>query len=468
MRSNNTNSDLNSISNSLQNFKFENNERFTLITNAQTAENIINSLKPFVLEQLQEYSRKGKRLYNIDQIRRKAQLGSKNTVTKYSKQILKQIFKSEAKALVIYKLIFGQITTTYSEIKIQCKNLGFILKTTPTEWFHLILTKGSRRVRELRVRIECIKRGHITYKLINNILYNPRRCYDCMILNWKKAPLSYQNALDLAGARGLTLMSFRNHKLELEEAEFNNLINQHLAIYSIGSYRRERWFIILKWKCDECKHIFDQVFYNIKRGTSHCPACRQSIQQRITYRIAKYIFKDYILNGDFDIDKKLYKLVPHVILGKKKYEEIKNKNVHIDISGKLIFPNNRQIKLGIEHHGQQHDRDLLIGYPVFKKISKETRSVQDWNQLLKRDFCKVDLYCELNKNDQYLIVVPWNIAPKDRYEYILRQFTQQTNLRIYIDFNPSPPPNDWKEIVWGKSKVAQSSYFRRLYPKNKI
>jgi predicted Zn-ribbon and HTH transcriptional regulator len=288
-----------------------------------------------------------------------------------------------------------------------------------------------------------------------------------MIQNWKKAPLSHQDALDLAEARSLTLVSFSNYNLELEELEFNNLIDQHQTMYSKGTYRRERWFVVLRWKCDECEYVFDQVFYNIKRGTSHCPACRQSIQQRITYRIVKYIFKDYLSSGDFDIDKKLYKLVPQSVLARKKYKAIENKNVHIDLSSKLLLPNNKAIKLGIEHQGQQHDSNLFIGYPAFKKISKETRSVLDWQQLLERDSCKVELYRELNKIDQFLIVVPWYISPKDRYEYILNEFIRQTNLRICIDFNPSPPPNDWKEIVWGKSKVAQSSYFRRLYPKNK-
>ncbi len=149
----------------------EDNERFTLITNAQKAEHIKNTLKPYIIEQLQEYSRTGNRLYDIDQIRREAHLGSKNTVTKYSKQILKQIFRS--KALIIYQLILGQITTSYHNIKIHCQKLGFLLKTSPTEWFQLLLTKGSKRVRELRIRFECIKHGHITYKLITNILYNP-------------------------------------------------------------------------------------------------------------------------------------------------------------------------------------------------------------------------------------------------------------------------------------------------------
>ncbi len=288
-----------------------------------------------------------------------------------------------------------------------------------------------------------------------------------MIQNWKKAPLSHQDALDLAEARSLTLVSFSNYNLELEELEFNNLIDQHQVMYSISTYRRERWFVILRWKCNDCEYVFDQVVYNIKRGTSHCPACRQSIQQRITYRIAKYIFKDYLSSGDFDIDIKLYKLVPQVVLARKKYNTIKNKNVHIDLSSKLLFPNNREIKLRIEHQGKQHDSNLSIGYPAFKKISKESRSVLDWQQLLERDSCKVELFRELNKIDQFLIVVPWNIAPKDRYEYILNEFIRQTNLRICIDFNHSPPPNDWKEVVWGKSKISQSSYFRRLYPKNK-
>ena len=189
-----------------------------------------------------------------------------------------------------------------------------------------------------------------------------------MILNWKKAPLSYQAALDLAEARGLTLISFRNHNFELEIEEFNHLIDQHLAMYSTGKYRRERWFVILRWKCDDCDYIFDQVFYNIKRGTSHCPACRQSIQQRITYRIAKYIFKDYLSSGDFDIDIKLYKLVTQSVLARKKYEAIKNRNVHIDLSSKLLLPNNKEIKIRIEHHGKQHDSNFFIGYPAFKKI----------------------------------------------------------------------------------------------------
>jgi len=51
---------------------------------------------------------------------------------------------------------------------------------------------------------------------------------------------------------------------------------------------------------------------------------------------------------------------------------------------------------------------------------------KQWNDLLKRDKAKVELFRELNKENYYLIVVNYSINISRRGRYMIQEFIRQT------------------------------------------
>lgn len=52
----------------------------------------------------------------------------------------------------------------------------------------------------------------------------------------------------------------------------------------------------------------------------------------------------------------------------------------------------------------------------------------DFNDQVKRDTAKVELFKDLNEDGYILIVMPYKIPPAKRASYIIREFIRQTNI----------------------------------------
>ena len=197
--------------------------------------------------------------------------------------------------------------------------------------------------------------------------------------------------------------------------------------------------IILKW---------ENTYNNIKRNVGTCPKCDgQYVNQKLTNAICEYIFKElgYIKNA-YQIEYGLTKIFPEL-------EGLIHANVHVDGYVELTLQdengNEIEIKLAIEYQGQQHDPRGEIGFEAYKAVSKQldvqegTKRYEDlkeiWEALIERDQYKVDLFKSKNNKGYYLIVVPYNIEPQNRQNFIIEKFQQQTGITL-----PGIIYKDWR------------------------
>ncbi|GAH81507.1 unnamed protein product, partial [marine sediment metagenome] len=96
-----------------------------------------NRLRQVVIDQLQHYSQTGERLYSNKEAQARSGF-SDYSVNKHAKIILEQIFTDPDSASLIYKMIFGRITTSYQKTKKHCIENFLLLKTTSTQWFDML------------------------------------------------------------------------------------------------------------------------------------------------------------------------------------------------------------------------------------------------------------------------------------------------------------------------------------------
>ncbi|TXT62162.1 MAG: hypothetical protein BAJALOKI3v1_660021 [Promethearchaeota archaeon] len=250
-----------------------------------------------------------------------------------------------------------------------------------------------------------------------------------------------KNAKDEATSRGLKLVSPNDPNKELSFEEF--------TLACIESYNGKNKFYgdaILTWKHEDCGHVWENTYNNIKRNVGNCPKCDgQYINQKITNEICEYIFKElgYIENN-YQIEYGLTKIFPEL-------EGLIHANVHVDgyVELNIEDKNGNLIKLAIEYQGQQHDPDPKIGFEAYKAVSKQLDVVEGtkkyskvykpWRDLITRDEDKVDHFEKNNKDGYYLIVVDYNVDPEDRLDFIISKFEELTKITL-----SKIPYRDWR------------------------
>ncbi|UCC19186.1 MAG: hypothetical protein JSV62_13955, partial [Promethearchaeota archaeon] len=252
-----------------------------------------------------------------------------------------------------------------------------------------------------------------------------------------------KNAKDEATSRGLKLVSPNDPNKELSFEEF--------TMACIESYNpgRNKFYgdAILTWKHEDCGHVWENTYNNIKRNVGTCPKCDgQYVNQKLTNAICEYIFKElgYIENN-YQIEYRLTKIFPEL-------EGRIHANVHVDgyVELNIEDKNGNLIKLAIEYQGQQHDPDPKIGFEAYRAISKQLKLkegtteydklLKDWESLIERDRTKVKLFESMNEEGFYLIVVNHDLEPYERQAFILDEFKRQTGIELSV------PYIDWRKL----------------------
>ncbi len=239
-----------------------------------------------------------------------------------------------------------------------------------------------------------------------------------------------KNAMDEATSRGLKLVSPNDPNKELSFEEF--------TIACIESYNGKNKFYgdaILTWKHEDCDHVWENTYNNIKRNVGMCPNCDgQKKNQKITNDICKSLFEKlgYIKNN-YEIEYSLKKIFPELKV---------HHAVHVDgyVELNIEDKNGNLIKLAIEYQGRQHDSREEIGFEAYKFLThnldlkentKEySKLKKEWQSLLVRDQFKKDYFKSKNKDGYYLIVVNYDVKPQDRLSFIIEKFEDQTKIDI--------------------------------------
>jgi len=405
----------------------------------------MQKFEEIIVEQLQHYSRTGKRLYTLEEAANKAEW-SANTGRIHSKAILNKIFRNPINAKLVYDLIFGIITTSYQRIKQDSINKGFILLTTPTQWFEML---KNRDVRPSRLHVELQHDDHTFESRIDDV-----RCSICGLEAWEaqqNKPLNFQNILDIGEDRNIQAVSFIDPTQPLTEAEFNQLLETYKAEHQDpDDYKsKSNIFINLKWRCNE-GHYFEKTFYNVRSTVvkEYCPIHIKSLAQQRTMEIAQDIFIDHITQS-FQSDVPLTRSIPNSrVLLDPKYQAISHGGVHVDAFG-IVQINNRIIHIAIEYQGPQHSsfvyyrdmrrrQDLNSGLQV--KSDAEYR--QMYNDQLARDEAKVELFENLNGDDYYLIVIDYTIPYSKMDRFLRREFLRQTGIDL-LQLEGQTDISDW-------------------------
>ncbi|NVM19954.1 MAG: hypothetical protein HWN80_19800 [Candidatus Lokiarchaeota archaeon] len=395
----------------------------------------MNKLSVIISNQLQHYSRTGKRLFSIKKASMMAGW-SKMSGMKYSRIILKQNFKDPENAKLIYDMIFGTIRTSYQKTKQQLISKGLLLTTTSTQWFEMMKIRESP-ASKLYVEVQCLKdESHKSTVRLDS----KSGCYECMILNnlpkGRGRTLNFHDVLEVASGHNLQLISFYDDSQQLTVDEFNDLLKKYQSQhqdskdYKFGS----NIHINLKWKCLDCDHIFETPYRYIQdsKVNNYCLKCVSSLDQQRTLETAEELFQDYIAQS-FYSNWQLPKFLPNRILFMDKYQAISDPRVHVDCFG-VIYINGKEFKIAIEHQGPQHYSfsaflDLVQSKDVARGIYKTAEEYKSmFDAQIERDLAKVELFKDLNKDGYYLIVVPYFISPNKRSPFILDEFVRQTGV----------------------------------------
>ena len=398
----------------------------------QILSNKKDTLKEILIEQLQHYSQTGERLYSKKEALAKTTL-SRSTLKKYAKVILEQIFTDPESASLIYDLLFGVILTSYQKSKGECIEKGLILKTTPTQWFDMLKNRGETWPSRILVEVQCTEpEGHVSLVQMGQIL----GCDPCRIATNLNKPLGLQDVLKLAGERKIQAISFSDDSQELTEDEFNELVKEFNAQHqSSNDYKTGApSYMNLKWKCLDCNRVFERVYNIIQRQkTGHyCPSCISSIDAQITLEKTEEAFQGRITQS-FRSNEQLYKFIPERTLLMPEHQIISDPRVHVDVYG-VVSVAGKEFKLAVEHQGRQHYS--LEAYTTLRRNQDLSQGIYktneqyeiDFNDQVKKDAAKVELFKGLNKDGYILIVVPYNIHPAKRTSYILKEFLRQTNI----------------------------------------
>lgn len=397
-------------------------------------------IRNLVLEQLDYYSKTGKRLRSFMEIVKTLSM-REDDVRNIAKKFLRSLFESDAKA--VYDMIFGKVYTSLHRIRHESAIAGFILKTTTTEWFQLvknrkdlITNRKGKKLARLKVRVECIKDGHVTYKEIRRLLWGSDQsgCAICAQISNAKylvdQTIKYENIINALEDTPFELVS--------SEKEFVDAVNE------ARSKGKGNTAALLRWKHKKCGHVFERSYINFFM-TFTCPKCIQKKNQKITHAYCEYLF-----GKPFKVEEKINK-----IFDVNKNPEIKDLhgNVEIDIFQDLDLrdKNGNLIHLGIEYNGKQHD-DSNEGWRAYKGINKypdiDSGSEKydqlwfQWRRLIKRDKIKMDVFKKNEKNGYYLIVVDYTVRQSQKLQFIINEFETLTGIKL-----EDVPEIDWRCLL---------------------
>ncbi|MBD3211010.1 MAG: hypothetical protein GF311_00240 [Candidatus Lokiarchaeota archaeon] len=243
---------------------------------------------------------------------------------------------------------------------------------------------------------------------------------------------AFENAKGEAASRGLKLVSPNDPNMELSFEEF--------TLACIESYNGKNKFYgdaILTWKHEDCGHVWENTYNNIKQNLGTCPKCDGSYTNQIlTNNICENLFRKlgYIKDNTlYQREYSLKKIFPNLDV---------HHAVHVDgyVELNIKDKNGNYIKLAIEYQGRQHDRRESIGFEAYKflthnlDVKKNTREYKklliDWQDQIKRDQFKVKYFENENKNGYYLVVIDYDVKLEERQGEIIRQFKEQTGIDI--------------------------------------
>ncbi|MFX1339958.1 MAG: hypothetical protein ACFFDK_15205 [Promethearchaeota archaeon] len=290
---------------------------------------------------------------------------------------------------------------------------------------------------------ELIKRSFQTHYGVNTFEAAQAKILNRPILDSKELA-EYNKALNLAEEKGLILIS--------DEFEFK----QALKKLKNGVPKR---YAILEWKHgakkngDPCGHVWENTRHNIERNIGACPICdSRLVNQKITNAIAKYVF-DYLgyIEGNYKTEHSLIKIFPEL-------EGRIHHAVHVDGYFELNIKdkNGNYIKLAIEFQGQQHDPKEEIGFEAYKAVSRqfnlEAGSTEyellykKWQELLRRDNFKRNMFKDKNIEGYYLIEVPYSKEPHERQNYIIAEFNKFKELTGITIETKDVPYKNWRKL----------------------
>jgi hypothetical protein len=376
-----------------------------------------NDLQDRVLEQLQHYSRTGERLYNINTI------GSYSApvARKHARLILYEIFRDHDRSQTVYDMILGTALTSFHEVRRRANNKGFILKTSPTEWFSMVQERGDQAISTLYVRVECIKGHHPSVKIVSSLKRAVRGKLGgfldgCSICYHESHTLDFELATETGDMFGFDLVS--------DEVEFDK------ALEKVQIEGRQNRDVILRWRhtLPNCQREFETAYINIL-VSHHCPYCDSYLNQKALHAAAEYAF-----DLDFKAEERIWDVFP---AEKGNFHQLTS----LDSYGETLFfdGNGNQIKVALERQGRQHE-DTPGGYNYYLGINGLTdtpHSYKAWRRLIANDRLKVATFKKYNKFGYYLIVARYKVSRWQMQEFIVQEFKRQTGIDL-----PSKPHFD--------------------------
>jgi hypothetical protein len=242
---------------------------------------------------------------------------------------------------------------------------------------------------------------------------------------------TFKRMNNLAKLRGLRLVSFNNHDKDLTIKELEEACNK---ARKLGKGNNDA---TLLWKHEECSHVWENSYSNIKQNLGTCPKCEGSYTNQIlTNDICENLFKELGYIKENTLYQREYSL-------KKIFPNLKvHHAVHLDgyVELNIKDKNGNYIKIALEYQGRQHDEKKSIGFETYKflthnlEIKENTQEYEDlldeWNDQISRDQFKVDHFKSKNKNGYYLIVINYDVKPEARQADIIRKFKDQTGIDL--------------------------------------
>ncbi|MEJ2252636.1 MAG: hypothetical protein P8Y97_23625, partial [Candidatus Lokiarchaeota archaeon] len=97
---------------------------------------------------------------------------------------------------------------------------------------------------------------------------------------------AFERMNNLAKLKGLRLVSFNNHNEDLTIKELEVILNEARKL------GKENNDAVLLWKHEECGHVWENSYANIKQNLGTCPKCDGSYTNQIlTNNICENLFK---------------------------------------------------------------------------------------------------------------------------------------------------------------------------------
>ncbi|TFG11997.1 MAG: hypothetical protein EU535_06650 [Promethearchaeota archaeon] len=384
------------------------------------------SLKDYVNEQLQHYSKTGVRLFTTKDIIKVLRMKNESFKPEVL-ECIRNIFhrQEENKIQTIYEMIFGGIRMSYHSLKRRLPE-GHKLMTTPHEWFDMVTYKYEylkkkliKTISYLPILIEC-DRNHVYIKHARDVKYGCKFCksHKGGIVSQQAIEIDYEHIKSVCLSRGFDLISSQ------QEVETN--LKQKRK-----SFEEERNIVVVV-KHIHCDHEFEIKLRAIK-NRPYCKFCISNKRQKIVQ-----LFAEEMLGEKFEPEVQI-----HSVFDKENHKEVNQFDfrVKLDMYKKLKIKdkNGNFIKLAIERHGEQHE-PTRKGFKQYLRISHHpdakggskiyNKLWEKWMRQLEIDKKEVEIFQKSNEKGYYLIVVNHKIKNHQVEQYIMNELQRQTGYKI--------------------------------------